>query len=184
MASTSPICLMARDTSTKSWLWHQRLSHLNFDTVNDLAKTNLVTALPKFKYHKEHRCPSCEQGKSKRASHPPKPVLNSKQRLHLLHIDLCGPMRIVSINGKRYTLVIVDDYSRYTWVHGNRYSRTGQKQSHKRQNQARNGKDKVKSKQKSVKVRKPTPTKSKVNPMKKIQLEGLKLPNLKLYYKS
>nr|GEW64942.1 hypothetical protein [Tanacetum cinerariifolium] len=55
--------------------------------------------------------------KSKRASHLPKPVPNSKQRLHLLHMDLCGPMRVVSINGKRYVLVIVDDYSRYTWVH-------------------------------------------------------------------
>ncbi|GKD04806.1 retrovirus-related pol polyprotein from transposon TNT 1-94 [Tanacetum coccineum] len=94
MASTSPICLMARATSTKSWLWHQRLSHLNFDTINDLAKNDLVTGLPKFKYHKERLCPSCEQGKSKRASYPPKPVLNSKQRLHLLHMDLCGPMRI------------------------------------------------------------------------------------------
>ncbi|GJT03992.1 retrovirus-related pol polyprotein from transposon TNT 1-94 [Tanacetum coccineum] len=101
----------------KSWLWHQRLSYLNFDTINDLAKNDLVTGLPKFKYHKEHLCPSCEQGKSKRASHPPKPVQNSKQRLHLLHMDLCGPMRIASINGKRYVLVIVDDYSRYTWVH-------------------------------------------------------------------
>nr|GFB75220.1 retrovirus-related Pol polyprotein from transposon TNT 1-94 [Tanacetum cinerariifolium] len=78
---------------------------------------DLVAGLPKFKYHKEHLCPSCEQGKSKRASHPPKPVPNSRQRLHLLHMDLCGPMRIASINGKRYVLVIVDDYSRYTWVH-------------------------------------------------------------------
>nr|GFA24094.1 retrovirus-related Pol polyprotein from transposon TNT 1-94 [Tanacetum cinerariifolium] len=90
MASASPICLMARATPTN---------------------------LPKFKYAKEHLCPSCEQEKSKRASHPPKPVSNSKQRLHLLHIDLCGPMRVASINGKRYVLVIVDDYSRYTWVH-------------------------------------------------------------------
>nr|GFA62038.1 putative ribonuclease H-like domain-containing protein [Tanacetum cinerariifolium] len=57
------------------------------------------------------------QGKSKRVSHPPKPVPNSRQRLHLLHMDLCGPMRIASINGKRYVLVIMDDYSRYTWVH-------------------------------------------------------------------
>nr|GEX44427.1 retrovirus-related Pol polyprotein from transposon TNT 1-94 [Tanacetum cinerariifolium] len=106
MASPSPICLMARASSTKSWLWHQRLSHLNFDTINDLAKNDL-----------EHLCPSCEQGKSKRASHPPKPVPNSRQRLHILHMDLCGPMRIASINRKRYVLVIVDDYSRYTWVH-------------------------------------------------------------------
>nr|GFA95445.1 retrovirus-related Pol polyprotein from transposon TNT 1-94 [Tanacetum cinerariifolium] len=117
MASSSPICLMARASSTKLWLWHQRLSHLNFDTINDLARNDLVSGLPKFKYNKEHLCPSCEQRKSKRASHPPKPVLNLRQRLHLLHMDLCGPMRIASINGKRYVLVIVDDYSRYTWVH-------------------------------------------------------------------
>nr|GFB08953.1 integrase, catalytic region, zinc finger, CCHC-type, peptidase aspartic, catalytic [Tanacetum cinerariifolium] len=117
MASASPICLMARASSTKSWLWHQRLSHLNFDTINDLARNDLVSGLPKFKYHKEHLCPSYEQGKSKRASHPPNPVPNSRQRLHLLHMDLCGPMRIASINGKRYILVIVDDYSRYTWVY-------------------------------------------------------------------
>ncbi|GJY33441.1 retrovirus-related pol polyprotein from transposon TNT 1-94 [Tanacetum coccineum] len=114
MAYASPICLMARATSTKSWLWHQRLSHLNFDTINNLAKNDLVIGLPKFKYHKEHLCPSCEQGKSKKASHPPKPVPNSKQRLHLLHMDLCGPMRVESINGNQYILVIVDDYSCYT----------------------------------------------------------------------
>nr|GEU73401.1 hypothetical protein [Tanacetum cinerariifolium] len=78
---------------------------------------DLVAGLSKFKYHKEHLFPSCEQGKSKRASHPPKPVPNSRQILHLLHMDLCGPMRIASINGQRYVLVIVDDYSRYTWVY-------------------------------------------------------------------
>nr|GEW09014.1 hypothetical protein [Tanacetum cinerariifolium] len=71
-----------------------------FDTINDLAKHDLVSGLPKFKYHKEHLCLSCDQGKSKRASHPPNPVLNSRQRLHLLHMDLCGPMRIASINAK------------------------------------------------------------------------------------
>ncbi|GJU03905.1 retrovirus-related pol polyprotein from transposon TNT 1-94 [Tanacetum coccineum] len=105
------------DSDLESWLWHQRLSHLNFDTINDLAKNDIVIGLPKFKYHKEHLCPLCEQGKSKRECHPPKPVPNSKQRLHLLHMYLCGPMRVVSINGKRYVLVIVDDYSCYTWVH-------------------------------------------------------------------
>nr|GEZ58348.1 retrovirus-related Pol polyprotein from transposon TNT 1-94 [Tanacetum cinerariifolium] len=117
MASASPICRMARASSTKSWLWHQHLSHLNLNTINDLARNDLVSGLPKFKYNKEHLCPSCEQGKSKRASNPPKPVPNSRQRLHLLHMDLYGPMRIASINGKRYVLEIVDDYSHYTWVH-------------------------------------------------------------------
>ncbi|GKC79731.1 retrovirus-related pol polyprotein from transposon TNT 1-94 [Tanacetum coccineum] len=117
MASASPICLMARVTSTKSWLCRQRLSHLNFDTINELAKHDLVIGLPKFKYLKEHLCPLCEQGKSKTTSHKPKPVKNSKKRLHLLHMDLCGPMRVETINGKRSVLVIMDDYSRYTWVH-------------------------------------------------------------------
>nr|GFA35235.1 retrovirus-related Pol polyprotein from transposon TNT 1-94 [Tanacetum cinerariifolium] len=117
MASASPICLMARASSTKSWLWHQRLSYLNFDTINDLARNDLVAGLLKFKYHKERLCPFYEQGKTKRASHPPKLVPNTRQRLHLLYMDLCRLMRIASINGKRYILVIVDDYSRYTWVH-------------------------------------------------------------------
>ncbi|GJX43710.1 retrovirus-related pol polyprotein from transposon TNT 1-94 [Tanacetum coccineum] len=112
MSSSSPIFLLTRATSAKSWLWHQCLSHLNFDTINELAKNNLVIGLPKFKYHKEHLCLSCEQGKSKKASQKPKHVPNSKQRLHLLHMDLYGLMRIESINGKQYVLVIVDDYSR------------------------------------------------------------------------
>nr|GFA01378.1 Gag-Pol polyprotein [Tanacetum cinerariifolium] len=60
MASASPICLMARASSTKSWLWHQRLSHLNFDTINNLARNDLVAGLPKFKFHKKHLCPSLE----------------------------------------------------------------------------------------------------------------------------
>nr|GFA91168.1 hypothetical protein [Tanacetum cinerariifolium] len=97
---------MAHASSTKSWLWHQRLSHLNFDTINDLARNDLVVGLLKFKYQKEHLCPSCEQGKSKRASHPPKLFPNSRQRLHLLHMDLCGSMRIASINSKRITVLL------------------------------------------------------------------------------
>nr|GFA72241.1 integrase, catalytic region, zinc finger, CCHC-type, peptidase aspartic, catalytic [Tanacetum cinerariifolium] len=118
MASASPIYLMARTSSTKSWLWHQRLSYLNFDTINDLARNDLVTGLPKFKYHKEHLCPSCEQGKSKRASHPPEQVPNLRQRLNLLHMDLCGPMRITSINGKRsdYKVSEKDHVERRNWT--------------------------------------------------------------------
>nr|GEY68603.1 retrovirus-related Pol polyprotein from transposon TNT 1-94 [Tanacetum cinerariifolium] len=70
-------------------------------SASPISKNDIVSGLPKFKYAKEHLCPSCEQGKSKRASHPPTPVLNSKQELHLLHMDLCGLMRVASINGKR-----------------------------------------------------------------------------------
>nr|GEV70742.1 Gag-Pol polyprotein [Tanacetum cinerariifolium] len=115
MAASSPVCLISEATSTKSWLWHRRLSHLNFVTISDLTKHDLVDGLPKFKYGKDHLCSSCEQGKSKKASHPPKVVPSNRSKLDLLHVDLCGPMGVASINGKRYILVIIDDYSRFTW---------------------------------------------------------------------
>ncbi|GJX63817.1 retrovirus-related pol polyprotein from transposon TNT 1-94 [Tanacetum coccineum] len=104
MASASLIYLMVRATSTKSWLWHQRLSHLNFDTINDLAKNDLVSGLLKFKYHKEHLCPSCEQRKTKRHLTHPNLFLNSLSRefdtfIHFL--DLCGTDEIRKYNGKR-----------------------------------------------------------------------------------
>nr|GEV06732.1 hypothetical protein [Tanacetum cinerariifolium] len=74
--------------------------------IRNLEGVDLLKGgLPKFKYHKEHFCPSCEQGKSKRASHLPKLIPNSRQRLHLLHMDLCGPMRIDSINGSAIATV-------------------------------------------------------------------------------
>nr|GEW21162.1 hypothetical protein [Tanacetum cinerariifolium] len=95
------VCLMSHATSTKSWLWHQNLSHLNFDTINELAKDNLVTGILKFKYSKDYLFPSCEHEKSKKSPHKPKPVPNSKNMLHLFQMDLCGPMRVKSINGKR-----------------------------------------------------------------------------------
>nr|GEX36435.1 putative ribonuclease H-like domain-containing protein [Tanacetum cinerariifolium] len=65
----------------------------------------------------DHLCSSCELGKAKRKSFHTKITPSSKRRLQLLHMDLCGPMRVASINGKKYVLVIVDDYSRYTWTH-------------------------------------------------------------------
>ncbi|GJS83943.1 putative reverse transcriptase domain-containing protein [Tanacetum coccineum] len=117
MADSSPVCLMSKASSTKSWLWHRRLSHLNFGTINDLTKLDLVYGLLKFKYGKDHLCSACVQGKSQKSSHPPQVVLSNHFKLELLHMDLCGPMRIASINGKKYILVIVDDYSRYTWVY-------------------------------------------------------------------
>ncbi|GJS77801.1 retrovirus-related pol polyprotein from transposon TNT 1-94 [Tanacetum coccineum] len=113
----NPICLMANATSSQAWLWHRRLSHLNFDTINLISKNNIVTGLPKLKFVKDHLCSSCELGKAKRKSFHTKTTSSSKRRLQLLHMDLCGLMRVESINGKKYILVIVDDYSRYTWTH-------------------------------------------------------------------
>nr|GFC38151.1 retrovirus-related Pol polyprotein from transposon TNT 1-94 [Tanacetum cinerariifolium] len=115
--SPNSICLIAKATSSQAWLWHRRLSHLNFDTINLLSKNDIVVGLPKLKFIKDHLCSSCELGKAKRMSFHSKLTPSSKRRLHLLHMDLCGPMRVASVNGKRYVLVIVDDYSRYTWTH-------------------------------------------------------------------
>nr|GEY11944.1 hypothetical protein [Tanacetum cinerariifolium] len=115
--SPNLICLMAKATSSQAWLWHRRPSHLNFDTINLLSKNDIVVGLPKLKFVKDHLCSSCELGKAKRKSFHTKMTPSSKRRLQLLHMDLCGPMRVASINGKRYALVIVDDYSRYTWTH-------------------------------------------------------------------
>ncbi|GJR33174.1 retrovirus-related pol polyprotein from transposon TNT 1-94 [Tanacetum coccineum] len=114
--SSTLICLMAKASPTQAWLWHRRLSHLNFDYINLLSKKDVVIGLPKLKYVKDQLCSSCEVSKAKRSSFKSKTVPSSKGRLNLLHMDLYGPMRVASINGKKYILVIVDDYSRYTWT--------------------------------------------------------------------
>nr|GEU54602.1 retrovirus-related Pol polyprotein from transposon TNT 1-94 [Tanacetum cinerariifolium] len=115
--SPNPIFLMAKATSSQAWLWHRRLSYLNFNTINLLSKNDIVVGLPKLKFIKDHLCSSFELGKAKRKSFHTKLTPSSKRRLQLLHMDLCGPMRVASINRKKYVLVIVDDYSRYTWTH-------------------------------------------------------------------
>ncbi|GJU31648.1 retrovirus-related pol polyprotein from transposon TNT 1-94 [Tanacetum coccineum] len=103
-------------SKTKSWLWHRRLSHLNFGAINHLARHGLVRGLPKLKFEKDHLCSACAMGKSKKKPHKPKSEDTNQEKLYLLHMDLCGPMRVTSVNGKKYILVIVDDYSRFTWV--------------------------------------------------------------------
>ncbi|GKF68186.1 retrovirus-related pol polyprotein from transposon TNT 1-94, partial [Tanacetum coccineum] len=116
MMKSSPICLLSKASKSKSWLWHRRLNHLNFRTINDLARKDLVRGLPRLKFEKDHLCSACQLGKRKKFSHKPKFENTNVEVLHTLHMDLCGPMRVRSINGKKYILVIVDDYSRFTWV--------------------------------------------------------------------
>nr|GEW45092.1 putative ribonuclease H-like domain-containing protein [Tanacetum cinerariifolium] len=116
VASNSPTCLLAKASSSQTWLWHQHLSHLNFAIIDNLMKNNLIQGLPKMKFEKYHLCSACEQGKIHRKHHKSNTTFASNKPLYLLHMDLCGPIRIQSINGKRYVLVVVDDYSRYTWV--------------------------------------------------------------------
>ncbi|GKA89655.1 retrovirus-related pol polyprotein from transposon TNT 1-94 [Tanacetum coccineum] len=116
MMVSSPICLLSKSSKTKSWLWHRCLSHLNFGAINHLARHGLVRGLPKLKFEKDHLCSACAMGKSKKKPHKPKSEDTNQEKLYLLHMDLCGPMRVASVNGKKYILVIVDDYSRFTWV--------------------------------------------------------------------
>nr|GEX42778.1 hypothetical protein [Tanacetum cinerariifolium] len=91
MIKSSPTCLLSKASKTKSWLWHRHLSHLNFDTINKL-------------------------GKSMKEYYPYKPEPSTNAKLQMLHMNLCGPMQVESINKKKYILLIVDDYSRFTWV--------------------------------------------------------------------
>ncbi|GJT32470.1 retrovirus-related pol polyprotein from transposon TNT 1-94 [Tanacetum coccineum] len=99
-----------------SWLWHRRLSHLNFGAINHLTRNGLVRGLPKLKFEKDHLCSACAICKSKKKPHNPKSKDTNQEKLYLLQMDLCGPMRVASVNGKKCILVIVDDYSRFTRV--------------------------------------------------------------------
>ncbi|GKB57178.1 retrovirus-related pol polyprotein from transposon TNT 1-94, partial [Tanacetum coccineum] len=92
-----------------------RSSNLYTIALNEIT-SNSSACLPKMKFEKDHLCSACEQGKIHRKHHKSKMAFASNKPLYLLHMDLCGPMRVESINGKRYVLVVVDDYSRYTWV--------------------------------------------------------------------
>ncbi|KAJ9566173.1 hypothetical protein OSB04_002139 [Centaurea solstitialis] len=109
-------CLITQKSSHQSLLWHRRLSHLNYRYLDRLVKERLVSGIPMIKFEPDQMCSGCAQGKMKRASHPPKPEQGSKSPLSLIHMDLCGPMKTVSLAGRKYVLVIVDDYSRYTWT--------------------------------------------------------------------
>nr|GEW62492.1 retrovirus-related Pol polyprotein from transposon TNT 1-94 [Tanacetum cinerariifolium] len=98
VASNYSTCLLAKASSSQSWLWHQRLSHLNFATINNLVKNNLVQGLPKMKFEKDHLCSACEQGKIHRKHHKSKMAFALNKQLYLLHMDLCGPMQHLPIH--------------------------------------------------------------------------------------
>ncbi|GJR93768.1 retrovirus-related pol polyprotein from transposon TNT 1-94 [Tanacetum coccineum] len=88
MLKSSPICLLSKASKTKSWLWHRRLSHLNFGTLNKLAKDGLARGIPRLKFQKDHLCSACALGKSKKSSHQPKAEDTNQEKLYLLHMDL------------------------------------------------------------------------------------------------
>nr|GEY68198.1 copia protein [Tanacetum cinerariifolium] len=103
------ICLATIDEN--SMLWHRRLSHANIRLIQSLASKGLVRNLPKLKFD-QHFCDACKIGKQAHASHRAKNIVSTTRCLELLHMDLFGPFAVLSYGGNRYTLVILDDYSR------------------------------------------------------------------------
>ncbi|WJX61599.1 hypothetical protein P8452_46671 [Trifolium repens] len=108
------VCLLS--LSDEKWVWHQRLGHANWRLISKLSKLSLVKGLPNLNYHSDALCGPCQIGKISKTSFKPKNIVSTSRLLELLHIDLFGPVSTASINGKKYGLVIVDDYSRWTWV--------------------------------------------------------------------
>nr|XP_025883705.1 uncharacterized protein LOC112940164 [Solanum lycopersicum] len=107
-------CLSAQNENVD--LWHRRLGHVSSSLLNKLISKDLVRGLPKMKFAENKICEACVKGKQIRSSFKPKNQVTSSRTLELLHMDLCGPLKVQSRNGKKYILVIVDDYSRYTWT--------------------------------------------------------------------
>ncbi|GKC79509.1 retrovirus-related pol polyprotein from transposon TNT 1-94 [Tanacetum coccineum] len=112
-----------RDTDGVELIKGSRGSNLYTISVEDMMKSSpicllkdLVRGLPRLKFEKDHLCSACQLGKSNKHTHTPKAENTNLEVLNTLHMDLCGPMRVQTINGKKYILVIVDDYSRFTWV--------------------------------------------------------------------
>ncbi|CAM8943818.1 unnamed protein product [Rhodiola kirilowii] len=108
------LCLSSR--ADESEMWHRRLGHVNFRLLKRLHNQNLVIGLPKISEVPDQVCSACTQGKQSRGSFHSKNAVSTARAFDLVHMDLCGPMRVQSRQGNRYVYVLVDDYSRYTWV--------------------------------------------------------------------
>jgi hypothetical protein len=100
------------------WLWHRRLAHVNMRTLQSLQKGAHILGLKdNVSFAKDRVCRACVEGKMHDSPHKRKTIVSSKRILELLHVDLFGPPSHASLGGKKYCLVIIDDYSRYTWVY-------------------------------------------------------------------
>ncbi|GKC21977.1 putative ribonuclease H-like domain-containing protein, partial [Tanacetum coccineum] len=110
-------CLVAKASLDESTRWHRRMAHVNFKTINKLAKEGLVDGLPLKVFTNEHNCVACNKGKQHKASYKHiSAVRLITETLQLLHMDLFGPTNIRSIDQKYYSLVVTDDFSRFSWT--------------------------------------------------------------------
>ena len=97
-------------------LWHQWFGHANYKQVAKVSKLEVVVSLPKFGKIKKNVCGPCQLGKQTKSTHPKVNVVATSHPLELLHVDLMGPTRTEIMGGKCYIMVVVDDFSRYSWV--------------------------------------------------------------------
>nr|GEV09305.1 hypothetical protein [Tanacetum cinerariifolium] len=105
-------CLIAKASVDESMLWHWRLGHLNFKTMNKLVRSNLVKGLPSKSFDNDHSCVACLKGKQHKASCKSKLVNSISKPLHTLRMDLFEPTSVSSLNPKWYCLVVTDDFFR------------------------------------------------------------------------
>ncbi|GJU01423.1 retrovirus-related pol polyprotein from transposon TNT 1-94, partial [Tanacetum coccineum] len=117
MMASSPICLLSKASKTKSWLWHRRLSHLNFGAINHLARHGLVRGLPKLKFEKDHLCSACAMGKSKKKPHKPKSLSKDEapdfiiKFLKMIQLRLKVPVRCIRTdNGTEFVNQMLREY--------------------------------------------------------------------------
>jgi hypothetical protein len=108
-------CLISQ-FSSELWKWHRRLGHLSFDLLCRLSGLGLLRGLTLLKFESDLICAPCHHGKMIAASHSPVNTVMTEHPMQLLHMDTVGPSWVLSMGGKWYVLVIVDDYSCYSWV--------------------------------------------------------------------
>jgi hypothetical protein len=107
-------CLFTK--ASLGWLWHRRLAHVEMSTLKMVLKKDMFRELKDVVFEKDKPCSACQARKQVANTHPTKALMSTSRPLELLYMDLFGPTNYVSAGGNLYYLVIVDDFSRYTWV--------------------------------------------------------------------
>jgi hypothetical protein len=107
-------CLIAK--TNMGWLWHCRLAHVGMKNLHKLLKREHILGLTNVHFEKYRICSACQAGKQVGVHHPHKNIMTTDRPLELLHMDLFGLIAYISISESKYCLVIVDDYSHFTWL--------------------------------------------------------------------
>ena len=111
----SSVCSIAKEEKEVK-LWHQKLGHLHLRGMKKIISMEAVRGIPRLQIDEGRVCGECQVGKQTRMSHPKTRHLTTSKVLELLHMDLMGPMQVESLGGKRYAYVVVDDFSKFTWI--------------------------------------------------------------------